>query len=203
MSTEYFDEIGHYRDKNARDPGTRFWGSRSGQSKRFDGMLRHAPVKGARIMDLGCGTGDLLAHLVERDEVPSAYLGVDIVPEFVTEANARGLPGKFVASDVLQHAEPPMPVDWVFANGLFGHLQPNDGWQARFETVTRRMFDWAEVGIAFTLISRRSPGQNPEAAYREPAAIFADVQKRLSPWVTIDHQYLLNDFAVIVRKAAR
>lgn len=203
MTNAYFDEIAHYREKHAKNPDTRFWGSANGQRARFDGMLRHAAIAGKRVIDLGCGNGELLAYAVERGEAPSDYLGVDIVPEFIAEANARGLPGRFVADDVLAHTTPPIPCDWVVANGLFGHKQPNEGWRARFEMLTRRMFDWAEVGIALTLISRRSTGANPEAQYCEPAEILADMQARLSPWVAIDHHYLLNDFAVIVRKMPR
>ncbi len=194
----FFDEASHYRMKHRRNSETRFWGSREGQNARFAAVMRHASFKDARVLDLGCGSGDLLAFAVERGETPSEYLGVDIVPEFIEEARTRGLPGKFAAMDVTTADWKPPVIDWVVANGLFGHKQPTNGWWPRYRMLTERMLGWATKGIAYTLISRHSTGSNPEAQYCEPSEILIDATSRLGPWVALDHTYLQNDFVVVV-----
>jgi ubiquinone/menaquinone biosynthesis C-methylase UbiE len=43
----------------------------------------------ARILDVGCGDGDLLASLVEGGADPKNCLGLDLMPERVTAAQSR------------------------------------------------------------------------------------------------------------------
>lgn len=204
MKTMYFDEIEHYRRKNEADQNTRFWGSRAGQEARFRALMRlTGGFAGQRILDLGCGSGDLLAFAVAEGDVPASYLGVEIVPEFVEEAQRRDLPGKFVAVDATAADWRPPEVDWVVANGLFGHRQPLEGWWPRFRTLTGRMHDWAARGIAITLVSAYSTGNNPEAQYSRPAEILADIARRFGPNFALDHSYLPNDFAVAAYKGQR
>lgn len=203
MKPSFFDEISHYREKNQRNPETRFWGSREGQNARFAAIMRHVSFKGARFVDLGCGSGDLLAYAVERGEVPASYLGIDIVPEFIEEARQRGLPGEFLVTDVTVPNWKPPAVDFVVANGLFGHKQPNDSWWSRYRILTERMLGWAEKGICYTLISRHSTGNNLEAQYCEPMEILSDLFERFGHWVVLDHSYLRNDFVVAIFKTPR
>ncbi len=203
MTQSFFDEASYYRKKDRESPESRFWGSRKGQHARFDAIMRQASFKGNRILDVGCGSGDLLAYAVDRGAAPSQYLGVDVVPEFIAEARTRGLPGEFIATDVTAANWKPPVTDWVVANGLFGHRQPGNGWWQRYRLVTQRMYGWASMGIVYTLISCRSGGSNPEAQYCEPSEILTDAATRLGPWVLIDHTYLQNDFLVAALVARR
>lgn len=204
MSATYFDEIDHYRRKHAENAATRFWGSRAGQEARFRALLRlTGGFAGQRILDLGCGAGDLLAFAVAQGETPAFYLGVEIVPEFAVEARARNLPGEFVAADATAPGWSPPDVDWVVANGLFGHRQPGEAWWERFQALTGRMHGWAKRGIAITLVSAYSSGNNPEARYSRPAEILADFARRFGANLALDHAYLPNDFAIAAYKQAR
>lgn len=61
---------------------------RFGQNRRFELIRRHAPVEGARILDVGCGLGLYVRQF--RACSPHVW-GVDIDPERVAEAS-RELP---------------------------------------------------------------------------------------------------------------
>jgi SAM-dependent methyltransferase len=77
------------------------------------------PRPGDRILDLGCGPGDLLAHLPACD-----YVGVDLDPKYVTAARARYRDrGTFRCEPAEAVAElEPGSFDLVVASGLLHHL---------------------------------------------------------------------------------
>lgn len=77
------------------------------------------PFPGARVLDVGCGPCDLLAHLPDV-----RYLGVDRSSEYIQAAKKKfGNRGEFICADV---AELPVRVDQQFdiaiAFGLMHHL---------------------------------------------------------------------------------
>ena len=73
---------------------------------------------GARILDIGCGTGLILDTLVAQGRTPAAYYGVDLFPErlpLVAERLARyGLDGGYEATQRSIEES----VAWGFAHGL-------------------------------------------------------------------------------------
>jgi SAM-dependent methyltransferase len=205
MITPFLDEASYFRDKNNRDRETRFWGTRAGQNARFSAILRHMPFKGARILDVGCGTGDFLTFAIEQGVAPERYIGIDILPEFIDEARGRALPGgEFHALDVLAPDwVPPPNIDFVVANGLFALKQPDDGWWSRYRLITERFWSWALKGVAYTLVSRHSTGNSAETQYCDPGEILNDAAARFGPWTVIDHSYLINDFVIAAFKSSR
>ncbi|MBX9585429.1 MAG: class I SAM-dependent methyltransferase [Gemmataceae bacterium] len=77
------------------------------------------PAAGDRVLDLGCGPGDLLAYLP-----PCDYVGVDLDPQYVAAARARyGDRGSFrcETAEAVAGVEPGT-FDLVIASGLLHHL---------------------------------------------------------------------------------
>ncbi len=148
MTGRYYDERKHYLRKNAVDRKTRFWGSVDGQLQRFDAVLRN--VESGNILDIGCGVGDLLFHMVHRGNPVRRYKGIDIVPEFVAEARSRNLPGEFAVGDIAAPEFDWQQVDWSVAIGLFGHAQDDGFWQERYETISGNMWCHSRQGIAIS-----------------------------------------------------
>jgi len=81
------------------------------------------PWPGARILDIGCGPGDILNSL------PNAqYVGVDISPDYIRAAQERfGCRGEFVCRSVNDYVvEQPHTFDIVLATGVLHHLDDGE-----------------------------------------------------------------------------
>ena len=77
------------------------------------------PVPGSRVMDIGCGTGDILSFLPQVD-----YLGIDVDPHYIRWCQEHfGRSARFACQDVAQmEIEEPGTYDLVMATGVLHHL---------------------------------------------------------------------------------
>jgi SAM-dependent methyltransferase len=113
------------------DTFQRLMGGHVGRTDFARHMVR--ATAGARILDIGCGTGDLLAYLPDGLD----YHGWDISDDYIAAARARfGHRGRFTAGllgerDVIAEA----PFDLVIASGVLHHL--DDGEARRFAALAR------------------------------------------------------------------
>lgn len=74
---------------------------------------------GQRVLDIGCGSGDVVAYLPAVE-----YVGLDINPKYIRAAQARfGHRGEFRCEDVAKAVvREPASYDIVMANGVLHHL---------------------------------------------------------------------------------
>ena len=104
------------------DTFQRLMGGHVGRTDFARHMVRATP--GARILDIGCGTGDLLAYLPDGLD----YHGWDISDDYIAAARTRfGHRGRFTAGllgerDVVAEA----PFDIVIASGVLHHLDDEE-----------------------------------------------------------------------------
>ncbi|MGN6087564.1 class I SAM-dependent methyltransferase [Trinickia sp.] len=131
-------------------------GARKGRTEfatRF--VQAHA---GDRIVDIGCGTGDLLAYLPDVD-----YTGYDISEHYIEAARERfGSRGAFhcrlLTSDELSTME---PFDIALAVGLLHHLDDDEA--RGFIQMTKRALK--PGGRLITIDPCFADGQNPIARW--------------------------------------
>ena len=97
------------------------WRARgAGYHRAIEELCRRFVAPGARVLELGCGTGDLLAALAPD---PDGSLGVDFAPAMVERARERHPGLRFEAADV-EALEPEGRVfDAIVASDLVGHLE--------------------------------------------------------------------------------
>ena len=82
----------------------------------FDLLALVRPVPGGRVVDLGCGSGELTAILAERVGAADT-LGVDRSPAMLAEARAHERAGlRFEEGDLAAWGDPDRPVDLILAN---------------------------------------------------------------------------------------
>ena len=96
------------------------------RSRPFFDLLAQVTIEPTRVVDLGCGPGNLTATLAER--WPAAtVLGIDSSPEMIAGAASLSIPGRlrFEIGDLSAWA-PDEPVDLIVSNAALhwvpGHL---------------------------------------------------------------------------------
>jgi SAM-dependent methyltransferase len=95
-----------------------------------------APKPGCVVVDLGCGTGRALPLLRDAVGPDGVVLGVDVTPEMLEVARAKGR-GALAVADVTLLPVAPGRVDLVFAAGILGHVpDPRALLRALAETVS-------------------------------------------------------------------
>ncbi len=174
------------------------YGRRSSQEKRFGALAAIGELDGARVLDVGCGFGDLLAWLRGRGVQPR-YTGVDLVASMVERCRKRFPEGdaRFATGDALTWVPSPDHVrfDYVFASGIFGYAAKDT--RARIQPTLERLFDMARVGMAVNFLSAAAPTRSPGRLYVHPADVM-QFALRLTPAVRLDHTYMPNDFTLFL-----
>jgi SAM-dependent methyltransferase len=171
--------------------------SRSSQVKRFEALLDVGDLDGRRVLDVGCGFGDLLAFLQERGIEP-LYTGIDVCEPMVRRCIERfGTQGRFEVADVLEY-EPKQAFDYVLASGLFG--LDAEGVRERMLPSLERMVAWAGIGVAVNFLSAAYPTPAENRIYVEPGKAI-EAALTLAPAVRLDHSYLPNDFTLYLYRS--
>jgi SAM-dependent methyltransferase len=77
----------------ARKHGSGFrsllWASPQTQAVRFRAVAQSVDMMGKRILDVGCGRGDLYSFLTDHGIVPHEYIGIEGVPDLARAARAQ------------------------------------------------------------------------------------------------------------------
>lgn len=118
---------------------TQTWNPRSyGQNAAFvhglaGGVLEWlAAQPGERILDLGCGDGQLTRRIVDAG---ANVAGVDSSPEMVTAARALGIQAEVAGAEALPHAD--RSFDAVFSNAALHWVRDQDAMMAEVRRVLK------------------------------------------------------------------
>lgn len=171
--------------------------TRGAQERRFDALLELGSFDGRRLLDVGCGFGDFLAYLLERNVQP-IYSGVDICAPMILRCHQRFpvTDGIFAVGDVLDY-QPRTAHAYVVASGIFGLDSP--GARERVRPTLERMFAWSGIGVAVNFLSAHSAEKVPNRLYVDPCEAL-EWAFALTPAARIDHSYLPNDFTLYMFK---
>lgn len=136
------------------------WPNDADRRKRFEVLaapLLESPGPQV-VVDLGCGTGELLRFLKEAGRRDITYIGVDTSEAALEIARAKFPEVRWVNADVLEAGDATvqsLACDWLIANGLFtvrrdlGEEQMWDFMAGMLE----RMWPQVRGGIAFNVMS--------------------------------------------------
>ncbi len=195
-----------YRDA-VQEHGASFeatlWGSPATQRLRFDVLLDGVDLTERKILDLGCGQGDLAQYLLEREIPFGAYVGFDAMDAMIDVARQRNLArSRFEAVDLLAVDLAPLAAeaaDWAIVSGTLNTMEPDDA--VRF---VERTFQSVREGVAFNFLGDRF-GEKWKSADLGPARradtlAWLDRVMRWSPLVCFNQTYLDGqDVTIIVR----
>lgn len=113
---EYLSGFESFFDRYASDVG--YWRRRhAGYHDAVTSLARYHVPRGARVLEVGCGTGDLLAALE-----PSVGVGVDLSGEMVREASRRYPSLRFHRMPAERLELPGQTFDYIVLSDLLGYL---------------------------------------------------------------------------------
>lgn len=174
------------------------WSSAESQARRFRVFLQLGDLQDRRVLDVGCGRGDLLDFLQDAG-LSVAYMGIDLSPDIVATARQRHPGADIHLGDVLSAVLPRM--DYVVGSGIH-YLDTGDN-EFRARRMIRRMWELAERGMATNMLSRRRPASielAPEAYSYDPVTIGA-FGPTLTPDARVVEDYLPHDFTLLLRRS--
>ena len=170
------------------------WGSSQGQEARFRVLLEVGSCVHASILDVGCGVGHLVEQLMAR-QFKGRYLGIDALPEMVTNARKRYPDWRFEEGNILE-ARAPWTADYVVGSGLFTFSDLD----LMKKTVTA-MFAACTKGVAFNALSAWADRKEPGEFQADPLAT-VEFCRTLTPWVSLRHDYMPQDFTIYLYRDA-
>ncbi len=172
------------------------WESEAAQELRFKQLVGDIDLNGKTILDVGCGTGNLLEY-ISRQFKTFNYTGSDVLPHMIQRAGEKKLDGKFICMDLFKsNPYGNKTFDVVFSSGIFNlNLENNQEFLMDAVDIFQNL---AREAVSFNLLWDKSKDKDPKYFYFSPE----EVQENLSSkyrdtWrVSIIKGYLHNDFTV-------
>ena len=168
--------------------------SKESQFKRFKILLAIAEEIGS-IVDIGCGLGDLLEFLLDK-EYTGKYLGLDFVDEFIEFSNEKYKDitnAKFMKFDFTKD-DLPNTYDYIVLSTVFNNKRENDE-DFMFSTIGK-MFKACRKGIAFNAMSTYVDYRDEHLYYSDPLKIFDYCKRNLSRQIVLRHDYLVKEDSI-------
>ena len=103
------------------------WRTSQSQRVRFEALCAVGPLRGARILDIGCGLGAFWGYLKEK-EIPVDYMGVDLFPNVVREARKIHPEARFQVRRLISRPFKAKSFDYAFLSGVF-NVKVRDNWE--------------------------------------------------------------------------
>lgn len=130
------------------NPKSLQWTSRHSMDVRFVQMIDSLDFKNKSVLDVGSGLGSFVDAIKSQTEKFS-YLGVDIVPEFISQAQKNYPNYRFLELNYFEN-----PLDTVFdvvvASGCLNYNQGVNTLTYRQQYI-KTMFDHASYALAFNM----------------------------------------------------
>ena len=173
------------------------WESEEAQQLRFDVLLEKVQLEGKRLLDVGCGTGNLLEYINSKG-IQVKYTGVDIMDEMVMKAKGKQLDGDFRHADIFkENIFKPASFDVVYTSGIFNLNLGNN--KEFLSNALELFFSLSCETVVFNLLHFDSPDREDKYFYFHPdevRQILARFSGLLGKTEFIE-AYLKNDFTVV------
>ncbi|MCL4476181.1 MAG: class I SAM-dependent methyltransferase [Nitrospirae bacterium] len=155
-------------------------------------------IDGKNILDFGCGKGDFLTFLKEKN-IKVQYTGVDINEKLIALAKEKNPDSTFRVFD-LEKETLEEDFDYIFLCGVFNlRIQ---GIDETIRNSLKRLFGHCRLGIGFNALSSHNPKKDFELHYVSPEELFTFAVENLSPFVSLRHDRISYDFTLFIYRDA-
>jgi SAM-dependent methyltransferase len=134
------------------------WQSAHGQRVRFEALATVGDLKGAKLLDVGCGLGGFWSYLRES-KLKADYTGVDLFPNVVAEARRLHPEARFEARNIYRRPFAANRFDFAFLSGVF-NVKVRDNWKY-MRALLKSTLRQTKKAVAFNVL-------NAEAQLNEP-----------------------------------
>jgi SAM-dependent methyltransferase len=188
---QYYNDCAEFIESDAKAMG---WSSAFTQALRFDMIDYLVGFTNQSVLDVGCGDAGLW-HYLNKKNIACDYRGVDISTKMVQRAQAR-YPGIAVRSANMLDVQD--GADIVVCSGGLS-MVPETNAMAFLEQALTHLFGLAQQTLVFNVLSTHAPAKSSKFQRYNPV----DVMQfcfTLTPYVSVHHGYLPNDFTVLLTK---
>ncbi|OPZ90297.1 MAG: trans-aconitate 2-methyltransferase [Firmicutes bacterium ADurb.Bin419] len=173
------------------------WESKEAQELRFEMLAANVDLENKKILDVGCGLGNLLEYLNCKG-INVEYTGVDIIEDMIEAAKGKSLPGEFFCLDIFKHHHlEDNSFDVLYTSGIFNLDMGNN--IEFFNSALDCFFSLTKGIVAFNLLDKNSPDREDTYYYFDHEEV-AEMIEGKYPHVKnikVVRGYLNNDFTVI------
>ena len=170
------------------------WESQMSQVIRFEVLSSNVELSGKKLLDVGCGTGDLFGYFINQG-LDVDYYGIDILPKMIERAREIYPNGRFFTGDIFKESNfSKKQFDIVFSSGIF-NLNMGDN-ESFLKEALPVFFAHAKSRVVFNLLD---PGH-----YVQSSKYFFFDHKAVLHWIreytdkaTCITGYVPNDFTII------
>lgn len=190
----------YYENNIAKDLpeyGILGWESEKAQQLRFDVLLDKVELEGKRLLDVGCGTGNLLEYINSKG-IHVKYTGVDIMDKMVEKAVSKQLDAEFMLVDIFkENTFSPDSFDVVYTSGIFNLNLGNN--KVFLKDALKLFFNLSCGSVVFNLLHIASPDREDKYFYFHPDEVrqILDEFSGLIGKTEFIEAYLKNDFTVV------
>ena len=185
------------------------WKSPESQGIRYqifeDLIFMMGKREGFSVLDVGCGFGDLFAHL-KKAGFKFDYTGYDISYKIVDRAARKYPEANFEVRDILNDPDP-RSFDFVFCCGALNiNFEDNQTHLEHTRSMLLRMFELCKIGAGVSLLSsqamfflREEELSRSQYFYFKPEDIIGYAKAMTSRYI-LRHDYHAGDFTVYLIK---
>jgi len=156
-----------------------------GQRRRYETLLNIAgDFSGKKVLDFGCGKGDLYEFIKERD-ISINYCGIDVNENLIKLAKSKYPETEFIAVD-LEESEFERVFDVIFICGVFNLRIA--GIEESMKNVLKKLFRLCKEALHVNLLSYYIAQRNVELFYVKPEEIMKFAITELSRSVTLMYE---------------
>jgi len=170
------------------------WGSAESQRLRFAVLCRGLSLRGARILDLGCGLGDLVPWLETYHGDDFDYTGLDLSADLVVAAAARhgGARRRFLTGTLSADLDVGR-LDLILLSGTLT-FRTHDN-VSTMRSLLALAFERCDGAVCANFLSSYADHELQKNFHFAPEVVFA-YAKTLTPYVALHHDYPLLEFTV-------
>ena len=159
---------------------------------RFQNLIEIGIKDGDSVLDVGCGYGDLLGYLKEKN-VKIKYEGVDINQTMISEAKRRYPNECFRVLDIVNDSYG--KYDWIVSTSCFNlRLKGQDNYEFT-KQILKSAYLHSQKGVAFDFLSSYVDFTNELGFYYSPERVFG-IAKEITKCVTLRHDYPMYEFCI-------